>query len=83
MKDLQTNEVLCSILEMLKQQAIHADRLRGWLVALAETIETNSTLGSRLKKHQFYDQGRDTRLQSIDVTIQNIDALIRQLREPR
>ena len=81
MGDLPTNEVLRSILEMLKQQALYLRLQHGWLIAVAETIEKHPQLGADLKQHSFYDQGPQSALQRIDVMIGNIDALIRQLKE--
>jgi hypothetical protein len=80
MTQLETNEVLRSILEMLKQQAIHLNRHYGWLVAVADTLQKDPKLAEHLKQHPFYDQGPAPTLQRNDDAIQNIDALIRQLK---
>jgi hypothetical protein len=42
--DPQTTEVLRSILEMLKQQAILSERLLGWVVALGNAIREDAVL---------------------------------------
>ena len=80
MNDTELRDVLCSILEMLKQQASYSRRLHGWLIAVAETIEKHPELAEHLKKHPTYDQGPDPNLQRIETTIQRIDALILRLR---
>jgi len=80
--DVDTTQVLCFILEELKHQAIFARRLHGWVIAVAETIEKNPDLEPQLKRHPFYDQGFDSSLPKTDLLLSNIDALIRQLREP-
>ena len=79
--DPSTNEVLATILEILKQQAIHLDRVHRWMLGLAEAVETDPVLGARLREHPFYNQGVALQLQSIEMTTQHIDALIRQLRK--
>ena len=79
--DLQTNQVLAAILEMLKQQTIYLHRQHGWLIAVADTVESNADLDTFLKKHPFYDQGPRQDAQITDVMIRNIDALIQQLRK--
>jgi hypothetical protein len=78
MTEFEMKETFRVILEMLKQQAIYAHRQHGWLIALAETLETNPALESELKKHPFYDQGPERRIQSIDVLTGNIDLLLQQ-----
>jgi hypothetical protein len=83
MGDLQTNEVLCSILEMLKQQVVYSHRLHGWLTAAQATIRTNPEFAAQLEAQPFYDQGPRPDIQITENTIRNIDALIRQLREPQ
>ncbi|MBZ5549168.1 MAG: hypothetical protein LAO22_14630 [Acidobacteriia bacterium] len=80
MSNLPTNQVLVSILQMLKEQAIFAHRQQGWITALWETIERDDELQSRLKQHPRYDQGPQPNLQRIDVLTRNIDALIQRLK---
>jgi hypothetical protein len=80
MADLPTNEVLRSILEMLKQQTIYLHRQHGWMIALAEAIGKDSALADELKQHPFYDQGPRQDEQITRVMLQNIDALIQQLK---
>ena len=77
---LQTNDVLVSVLEMLKQQAIFAHRQQTWLTALWETIERSSELQSRLMEHPLYDRGHQPDLKSMHVLTRNVDVLIQQLR---
>jgi len=80
MADLTTNAVLCSILEMMKQQAVYLHRQHGWLIAVAETIEKDAELLAELKQHPFYDQGPRLDARITDAMIRNIDALILQLK---
>ena len=79
--DPQLNQVLVAILEILKQQSLYLDRQHRWLIALAESMQHEPDLGNALKRHTFYDLGPEPRIQNIDVTIQNIDALMRRLRK--
>jgi hypothetical protein len=81
MSDLETNQALIAILEILKQEAVYLDRQHGWLIALAETIETMPQLESFLKRHPFYDQAPRPSLQKVDVLTRNIEALIQQLKK--
>jgi hypothetical protein len=78
--DQQTNQVLVTILEMLKRQAIYLHRQHGWITALAGAMAADPELESRLKQQPFYDQGPAPFLQTVDVMIQNIDALIQRLK---
>ena len=80
MPDLETNDVLCSILGMMRQQAEYLDRQHGWLVAVSETIEKHPDLDAELKKHPFHNQGPREDRQITNTMISNIDALLRQLR---
>jgi len=79
MTELQTKEVLRSILLMMKDQAVYLHRQHGWLIAVADTVETNSDLDAFLKKHPFYEQGPRPDIQKTQTMIENIDALLRQL----
>ena len=81
--DPETNAVLCSILEMMKEQFVYSHRLHGWIIAVAETLEKHPDLAAELLRHPFYDQGPAPFLQTSDVRLQNIDALIRQLSEKK
>ena len=78
--NLKTNDVLCSILGMMRQQAEYLDRQHGWLVAVSETIEKHPDLSTELKKHPFHNQGPREDRQITTTMISNIDALLRQLR---
>ncbi len=77
---LKTNDVLCSILGMMRQQAEYLDRQHGWLVAVSETIEKHPDLVAELKNHPFHNQGPREDRQITNTMISNIDALLRQLR---
>lgn len=83
MADQQATQVLCFVLEMLKRQYIYSQRLHGWIVAIAETLEKHPEIAAELRQHPTYDQGQLPWSQTPDTTIQNIDVLIQQLREPR
>jgi hypothetical protein len=80
MSEMPINEVLISILGMMKQQIIYMHRQHGWLIAIADAIREKPELKKALETHEFYDQGRRPDMQSSDVLTQNIDALIQQLR---
>jgi hypothetical protein len=82
MTALPTQQVLVSILEMMKQQAIYLHRQHGWLIAVAEAVENNPDLLPYLKQHPFYDLGPRPDVQITQSMIANIDALIQQLRNP-
>lgn len=81
MSELDTGEVLCSILEMVRDLHVYSRRQHGWIIALAETIEKDDELRSALERHPLYDQGSAPSLRSIDVMIRNVDALIQKLRD--
>ena len=81
MPDLETNDVLRSILGMMRQQAEYLDRQHGWLVAVSERIEKHPDLGAEVKKHPFHNQGPREDRQITNTMISNIDALLRQLRD--
>jgi hypothetical protein len=72
--------VLAFTLETLRSQAQYMHRQQGWIVALAETIAADPDLESRLKQHPFYDQGYDSSLPKIAVTLENIDLQIRKMK---
>ena len=80
MSETPINEILCTILEMMKAQALYLRRQHGWLIAVAETIESNPEMCVRLKQHPFYDQGLAPELRSIGETHQHIDGLIQKLK---
>ena len=82
MSDHQIREVLVSILEMVRQQAIYLHRQHGWLIAVAETLEKHPDLVSHLKQHPSYDLGPRPDIEITQRMLQNIDALIAQLRNP-
>jgi len=79
--DAETKQVLCSILEMLKDQAIYLHRQHGWLMAVADTVETNADLDAFLKKHPFYRQAPRRDEQRTNEMIQKVDALIQLLKD--
>jgi hypothetical protein len=82
MDDSELRDVLCSTLEMLKQQTVLTDRLFGWVMALGAAVRKNPELEQALTQHQFFDQGPAPGLQTTGEMIQNIDALILKLRHP-
>ena len=79
--DPQVNQVLVAILEILRQQTIYIHRLHGWITALAGALDADAEHGSQLKQQPFYDLGPAPEIQRTDLTLQNIDALIQQLRK--
>ena len=79
--DAETKQVLCAILQMMKDQAVYLHRQHGWLIAVADTVETNADLDAFLKKHPFYDLGPRPDVQITNAMIQNIDALIQRLKD--
>jgi hypothetical protein len=83
MPDQQTTDVLSAILEMMKQQAIYLHRLHGWLIAVADTVETNSELDAFLKKHPFYNLGPRPDVQITQSTIESIAELVQKLNQPQ
>ena len=76
-----TTEVLSSILEMIKQQAIYLHRQHGWMIAVADALRENPDLAKRLEQHPFYDLGPREDVRITDAMIRNIDALIERLRD--
>jgi hypothetical protein len=81
MSELPTRDVLCLILEMMKEQAIYLDRQHRWLVAVADTVNRQPDLSAYLKAHPFYDLGPRPDLDRTNEMLQRIDALIRKLME--
>jgi len=76
----EKNQVLRSILEMMREQAIYLHRQHAWIIAVAETIEKHPDLALALKQHPFYDQGHRQDLYKTELLLQRVDALIQQLR---
>jgi len=82
MAELTTRELLISILEAQKQQAVLSARLLGWLLAVADTLRQDKDYETQLKLHPFFDQGPAPSLHTTGEMIRNIDALISQLKNP-
>jgi hypothetical protein len=80
MTEMEIKDVLCSILAMMKEQAIYLHRQHGWLIAVADTVETNRDLDAFLKKHPFYDLGPRRDIEITHDAIERIDALIQRLK---
>jgi hypothetical protein len=80
MSDQETNQVLRSILEIVREQAIYLHRQHAWIIAVAETIEKHPDLASTLKQHPFYDQGHRQDIYKTELLLQKVDALIQELR---
>ena len=76
----ETNQVLRSILEVIREQAIYLHRQHAWIVAIAETIEKNPDLASLLRQHPLYDQGHRLDIYKTELLLQKIDVLIQELR---
>jgi hypothetical protein len=81
MLDRETRNVLSSVLQVVKEQALYLDRQQRWLIALAEAMEKQPDLVAHLKQHPFYDQAHRQDVHKIESLLQNIDALIQQLRD--
>ena len=79
--DAETKQVMVSMLEMLKLQAVLSDRLLGWGLAVADTLRKNPQFEALLREHPSFDQGHVPDLQTTGGMIRNIDALIRQLKD--
>ena len=80
MVDQETKEVLCSVLEMLKQQVILSDRILGWTLAVGDTIRQTPALDAELVKHPFYIQATAPPLRTTGVMIRNIEELVQKLK---
>jgi hypothetical protein len=80
MRNDPKNEVLIAVLEVLKEQTIYLHRQHGWLIAVAETVETNPELVAHLKQHPLYDQGPRPDIHITQRLTQKLDALIQQLK---
>lgn len=78
--DHQVNEVLLAILEMQKQQAIASSRILGWFLAVSDTLRKSPDFEAQLRQHPYFDLGPEPNVHTIDEMIQNIDALIQQLK---
>ena len=83
MNEQETKQILCSILTILREQTIYTQRLHGWVIAASETIEQYPDLTAKLKAHPFFYQGPRPDVHITAGLIENIDGLIRQLREQR
>jgi len=81
MPDEQTTQVLCEVLEMMKQQAVYLNRQHRWILALGDTIALKTDLEEFLREHPFYGLGPRPDLQITQSMIENIDALIRRLKQ--
>jgi hypothetical protein len=75
----EQRDVLVAILEILKEQSIYLHRQRGWIAAVADTIELKTDLGDYLKAHPFYSQPPRRDEHNNDALLQRIDALIQRL----
>lgn len=81
MSELETKEILRSVLGLLKMQIAYLHRQHGWVTAIADAMRNDPALAERLEQHPFYDQGPASGIQSTDVMIQNIDVLIQRLKQ--
>ncbi len=78
--DPEIRNVLCSILEVIREQGIYLHRQHGWIIAVAETIEKHPDLVAHLKQHPFYDQGHRLDVYKTELLLQKVDVLLQQLR---
>lgn len=81
MNNESLNQLLVSLVEILREEAIYLHRQHGWIIAVAETIEKHPDLVQHLKQHPFYDQGCRQDSYKIERLLQSTDALIQQLKE--
>jgi hypothetical protein len=79
--DAETKQVLLAILQMMKDQAVYLHRQHGWLIAVADSVDTDAELSDFLKTHPFYNQGPRPDVQITNAMIQNIDLLIQRLKD--
>ena len=82
MTDLPMRQLLISILEAQKQQAILSARLLGWFLALSDTLRQDGEFEKQLKLHPFFDQGPAPSVHTTGAMIRHIDELISQLKNP-
>jgi hypothetical protein len=76
-----TNEVLISILQILRTQTVYLDRQHGWLIAVADTLRSVSDdVAEDLEQHAFYDQGPRQDARITQNMLETIDGLISLLR---
>jgi hypothetical protein len=80
--DKETKEILSSILQMMREQAIYLHRQHGWLISVTETIQKQPDLAAHLKAHPYADLGPRPDVQITDDAIRRIDALIQKLNQP-
>jgi hypothetical protein len=78
--DAETKQVLIALLEVLKEQSIYLHRQRGWITAVADTLESNAELDSVLKAHPFYRQPPRQDENRNDELLRIIDELILKLK---
>lgn len=81
MSDQETNQVLLAILNVLREQTVYLHRQHGWLIAVADAVETNTDLDAFLKKHPFYNQSPRPDVRITDEMLRTIDALIQRLNQ--
>jgi hypothetical protein len=75
------NEVLISVLMMLRQQTNYLHRQHGWLIAVADTLRSiDDDVEKTLVQNAFYDQGPRQDVQITQNMLDSIDGLIAQLR---
>jgi hypothetical protein len=82
MTDSELRDVLCSVLEVVREQIIYSHRLHGWVIAASETIEQHPELSAKLKAHRFFDQGPRLDIYTSQKLTEKLDALILKLRHP-
>ena len=76
MADLPMQEVMISILQILRQQTNYLHRQHGWLIAVAETVEKHPEFEQSLRQHPFFYQGPREDAQITQSLLQSIDGLI-------
>jgi hypothetical protein len=75
-----TNEVLISILQVLRTQTVYLDRQHNWSIAVADTLRSVSDDVAEDLEHAFYDQGPRQDVRITRNMLETIDGLISLLR---
>jgi hypothetical protein len=79
MNNLETKEILITILQMLRDEAVYLHRQHGWMIAVADAVRESPEAKKALERHPFYDQGPRPDEKITENAIRNIDALIQKL----
>jgi hypothetical protein len=83
MSNHNADSILVSILELLREQAIHIDLIGHWTVAIADTLVKQPELAAPLRENPFCNLGPQPQLRKLDEMLQHIEGLIHQLEDRR